>query len=80
MPGELSAKVIAKAFWHREVEEELGELGLRESWVLCKESGSLAGNYDHAMEMVDRMRCDHLYLHNCSEHCKSKGTIKVENT
>ena len=29
----MSAKAVAKCFWHREVEEELLEQGLREKWV-----------------------------------------------
>ncbi|CAB4000439.1 Hypothetical predicted protein [Paramuricea clavata] len=29
----MSAKVVAKCFWHYEVEEELKECGLREEWV-----------------------------------------------
>jgi hypothetical protein len=69
----LSPKVVALCFWHREVEEELAYLGLREKWTFCKESGELSGNFDMAMEMIDKIRCDHLYSHTCTEHCKSKG-------
>jgi hypothetical protein len=67
---------LAKCFWHREVEEELACMDIRDKWTLCaKEFGPLSGSYDHAMEMVDKMRCGHLYLHNCSDHCRSKGTV-----
>ena len=31
------------------------------------------GNFDMAMEMIDKIRCDNLYSHSCTEHCKSKG-------
>jgi hypothetical protein len=79
LPGELPAKALAKCFWQREVEEELATLGLRGKWVLSKEPGPLSGSYDHAMEMVDKMRSCQLYLHNCSDHCKSKGIIKTKS-
>ncbi|CAB3985930.1 Hypothetical predicted protein [Paramuricea clavata] len=74
LPGEMSPKVIAKCFWRREVEEELTGLGLRDEWVLSnKSTGPLSGTLDNVMEMVDKMRCERLYSHQCSEHCKSKG-------
>lgn len=73
LPGELSAKAIAMSFWHHEVEEELTSLGVREKWTFCKEAGDLSGTYDTAMEMVDKIRCEQLYSHTCTGHCKSKG-------
>lgn len=73
MPGELSSKVVARCFWHREVEEELAALGLREEWTFSNKPGLLTGDYDQAMEFIDKNRCDHIYTHACSEHCKSKG-------
>ncbi len=73
LPGELSTKVVATSFWHHEVEEELTSLGFREKWTFCKESGDLSGTFDMAMEMIDKIRCDQLYSHTCTGHCKSKG-------
>ena len=71
--GELSGKILGKCFWQKEVEEELADHGLRDKWVLTKESGPFCGSYGHAIEVVDKMRCDQLYEHSCSERCKSKG-------
>ena len=73
MPGELSSKVVARYFWHCEVEEELAALGLQEQWTFSNEPGLLTGDYDQAMEFIDKNRCDYIYTHTCSEHCKSKG-------
>lgn len=68
--------MIAQCFWHREVEAELASLGLREKWTFSsKKAGLLTGTYDNVMEMVDKMRCEQLYLHTCSDHCRSKGTV-----
>jgi hypothetical protein len=70
----VSAKVVAKCFWHREVEDELNERGLREKWVFKSEqTDDHTGNYDHFMEYVDRKRSEELYSHNCSMHCRQKG-------
>ena len=33
------------------------------------------GTYDDVMEFVDRNRCEDLYTHNCSDHCKEKGIV-----
>lgn len=72
----MSAKAVAKCFWHREVEEELLEQGLREKWVFTSDrSGQYMGTYDDVMEFVDRNRCEDLYTHNCSDHCKEKGIV-----
>ena len=73
LPGELSSKVVARCFWHCEVEEELAALGLQEQWTFSNEPGLLTGDYDQAMEFIDKNRCDYIYTHTCSEHCKSKG-------
>ena len=73
LPGEISAKAVANCFWKREVEEELTVLGLREQWVFTENKGDLSGNLESAMEMVDKLRCEQLYSHQCSTHCKSKG-------
>ncbi len=73
LPGELSSKAIARCFWHHEVEEELAALGLREKWTFSNKPGPLTGDYDQAMEFIDKNRCDQIYTHTCSDHCKSKG-------
>lgn len=78
LAGELSAKAVAQSFWHREVEEELQASGLREKWTFSSErSAELTGTNDHAMEVIDKNRCDNLYLHNCSTNCKSKGRLPI---
>lgn len=72
----MSAKAIAKCFWHREVEEELLEHSLREEWVFSSSKATLtSGNYDDAMEYFDRKRSNEIYPHHCSDHCKGKGEI-----
>ena len=74
LPGEMSAKVVAKCFWHHEVEEELRERGLREEWVFTSnQNGENTGTHDDVMEFVDRKRCEELYHHVCSPNCKEKG-------
>jgi hypothetical protein len=75
LPGELSAKAVAKSFWHKEVEDELSELGIRELWTITDQRNlnEKCGTYDNAMEFVDVNRCDNLYSHDCSANCKSKG-------
>ena len=73
LPGEISAKAVANCFWQREVEEELEVLGLREQWVFSENKGDLSGNLESAMETIDKLRCEQLYTHQCSAHCKSKG-------
>jgi hypothetical protein len=76
LPGELSAKAVAKSFWHREVEKELQEIGLREKWDFAdQKTGGLSGSNDHAMGYIDSNRCDSLYSHVCYANCKSKGKI-----
>ena len=78
LPGEMSSKAVAKCFWHREVEEELLSCGLRDTWVFTPEKyGDFTGTVDDVMEFVDRKRCKELYMHNCSAHCKEKGTVTV---
>lgn len=74
----MSAKAIAKCFWHKEVEEELLDHGLREQWIFSSEKcTTMSGSYDDAMEFINKKRSDELYLHNCSAHCKGKGTKYV---
>ena len=75
LPGELSAKAVAKSFWYREVEKELEEIGLREKWAFAdQKTDELSGSNDHAMEYIDSNRCDNLYSHECYANCKGKGT------
>ena len=45
LPGEMSAKAVAKCFWHREVEEELLEQGLREKWVFTSDRSGQYNGY-----------------------------------
>ena len=73
LPGEMSPKAISQCFWHREVEEELACHGLREDWSFSKTPGPTSGTYDNVMQMTDKKRCEQLYMHDCSDHCKSKG-------
>ena len=78
MPGEISAKVVAKCFWHHEVVEELKECGLSKKWVFTKNQNvqngtNKSGTHDDVMEFVDRKRCEELYQHACSDNCKQKG-------
>ena len=74
MPGELSSKAIAQCFWHREVDEELASVGMREVWIFStKTKGPTCGTNDDAMDMIDKMRCEQLYMHECSDHCRLKG-------
>lgn len=75
MPGELSAKVVAKCFWHHEVEQELTERGLRKEWVFGQQQHDKehSGTHDNVMEYVDKKRYEELYLHNCPNHCSQKG-------
>jgi hypothetical protein len=75
LPGELSAKAIAKSFWCYEVEKELQEIGLCEEWMFADQKGELSGSNDHAMEYIDSHRCDNLYSHTCYANCKSKGKL-----
>ena len=76
LPGEMSPKAISQCFWHKEVEEELFCHGLREDWSFCKEPGPTSGTYDHAMQIIDKKH-EQLYLHNCSDNCKSKGRLST---
>ncbi|XP_028407816.1 uncharacterized protein LOC114530392 [Dendronephthya gigantea] len=74
LPGEMSAKVVAKSFWSRETELELASLGLRGQWYFKEEKdGDNTGTLDDIMDMVDKKRCAELYSHNCSNNCKIKG-------
>ena len=41
LPGELSAKAVAMGFWHREVEQELQEIGLRDKWAFVRANKSV---------------------------------------
>ena len=77
LPGEMSPKAISRCFWHREVEEELSCHGLREDWTFSKTTGPTSGTYDHAMQIIDKKRCEQLYMHNCSDHCRSKGRLSI---
>ena len=78
MPGELSAKAVAKSFWHCEVEKELQENGIREKWTFSAEKkGDFTGTNDNAMEFIDQIRCDSLYSHTYSRNCKAKGTFSI---
>lgn len=73
LAGEMSAKVVAKCFWHREVEYELFSHGLWEKWTFTSErNGPLTGTND-VMEFIDKQRCGELYSQNCYTHCKEKG-------
>jgi hypothetical protein len=70
----MCAKVIAKCFWSREAELELSDNGIREKWIFTSEKkGPLTGTNDDVMEFIDRKRCEELYTHDCSTHCKMKG-------
>jgi hypothetical protein len=75
LPGGLSAKAVAQSFWHREVEGERQEIGLRGKLIFASEKSSeLSGTYDDAMKFIDAIRCDSLYSHECSANCKVKGS------
>ena len=77
LPGEMSPKAISQCFWHKEVEEELVCYGLREDWSFSKGPGPTSGTYDHTMQIIDKKRCEQLYVHNCSDHCKSKFRLST---
>ena len=79
LPGELSAKAVAMGFWHREVEQELQEIGLRDKWAFCKSKqiSNYSGSYDNATEFIDSQRCENLYSHECPANCKRKGTLPM---
>ncbi len=58
LPGELSAKAIAKSFWCYEVEKELQEIGLREEWMFngwtCLRRQSLFGGREESENLPSR--------------------------
>ena len=74
LPGELSAKVVAKSFWKEEVHRELEDLNILDKWSFKTGTGSLSGTYEDAMVYADNIRSLNLYLHDCSMHCKERGT------
>ncbi|CAB3986295.1 Hypothetical predicted protein [Paramuricea clavata] len=52
--GEVSAKVVAKCFWHHKVEQELTERGLRKEWVFGQQHDKEhSGIHDNVMEYHD---------------------------
>ena len=72
--GELSAKLAAKSYWKKELEEELNDLGIREKWCFNKSSSLLySGNEEDAMEYVESRRYEQLYAQTCSKLCSDKG-------
>ena len=80
LPGEMSAKAIAKCVWQHETELELLSHGLRETWVfMAAKSGQFTGTTDDVMEYIDKKRSEELYLHNCSAHCREKGMLHASN-
>ena len=80
LPGEMSPKAISRCFWRKEVKEDLVCHGLRDC-SFSKGPGPTSATY-HAMQIIDKKRCKQLYVHNCSDHCKSKcrlSTLDVKN-
>ncbi len=81
IPGELSRKSVAAAFWEYELYEELLDMDLAEKWTFNKDANSnnFCGSKDAAAEFIVRNRVSTSYDHECFEGCQSKGTSLVQN-
>ena len=45
----------------------------RHAHTACRKTkGLTCGTNDDAMEMIDKMWCEELYMHDCSDHCRLK--------
>ena len=75
MPGELSRKSVAAAFWKYELYEELMDMDIAEKWVFNTDANfnNLCGSKDAAVEFIVRNRMSMSYGHECFEGCQSKG-------
>ncbi len=72
----MTAKLVAKAFWKEEVNQELSDLRVDEKWSFVPNADScLSGTYDDAMEYANKHRSQNIYSHDCSELCKKKGNV-----
>ena len=71
-PAELTPKLVAKAFWTGEVENELRRLELTTEFAFKTDA-----DIDLCMEMIDRKRQTSIYHHpssDCTPECKERGT------
>ncbi|CAB3993607.1 Hypothetical predicted protein [Paramuricea clavata] len=76
--GEITAKLVAKAFWKEEVNQELSDLGIDEKWTFVPNAaGCLSGTYDDAMEYANKHRSHSIYSHDCSDLCKKKVCVAL---
>ena len=66
--AELHRKVVARAFWNSELEDELREQGQIEYKFESVDDNN------KAMEEIDRQRASTVYPHqNCSAECRKRG-------
>ena len=79
MPGELSRKSVAAAFWEYELYEELMDMDMVEKWVFNTDANfnNFCGSKDAAVEFIVRNRVSMSYGHECFEGCQSKGMLLV---
>ena len=67
IPSELSAKITAKSYWKKELEDELEDLKVRDH----------IGSEEDAMEFAENKCSEQLYSHNCSKNCQDKGLFEI---
>ena len=68
--AELSAKVVATAFWRGEVENELRRVGM------CDFKFKADIDYDRCMSVIDELRRESIYPHppsDWTDDCKKRG-------
>jgi hypothetical protein len=77
IPGELSRKCVAAAFWECELYDELLEMNLTEKWSFTKDAVSkeFTCSKDAAAEFIVRSRVSTSYSHICYQGCQNKGTV-----
>ena len=76
IPTELTPKLVAKAFWIGEVENELRRLELTTEFAFKTDA-----DIDQCMERIDKMRQTSIYHHpsdDCTTECKERGTSLIK--
>ena len=77
IPGELSRKSVAAAFWECELYNELLEMNLVEEWSFTKEKtySNSSGSKNAAVEFIVCSQVTTSYDHICYEGCLKKGRV-----
>ena len=65
----LSRKAVSLAFWRKEVEKELKEMGWNDLTF-----NTSSPSWEKALEKIEDYRINHPYQHrHCSQECKARG-------